>query len=66
MLVSFQGQDKAVTGGSKVLRKKILPPKGRVEIFLPNPKGMTLKPQKGAAIPSPLRNGTSVRLGAKG
>ncbi len=66
MLVSFQGQEKAVTQGSKVLCKKILPPRGRVEIFLPNPEGMTLKPKKGAAIPSTLRNGTSVRLGAKG
>jgi hypothetical protein len=37
MLVSFQGQDKAVTGGSKVLRKKILPPQGACGDFFAKP-----------------------------
>jgi len=56
MLVSFQGQNKAVSQGSKVLRKNTTEQRECGD-FLPNPEGLTLKPKKGKAITSPLRNG---------
>jgi len=47
MLVSFQGQDKAVTQESKVLRKKILPPNRACGDFFAKPGGHDLETQKG-------------------
>jgi hypothetical protein len=64
MLVSFQGQDKAVTRGARFCAKKYDRPGGVWRFFGQTRKGMTLKPKKGAAIPSPLRNGISVRPAA--
>jgi len=56
MLVSFQGQNKAVPQGSKALGKNTTDQRECGDFF-PNPKGLALKPKKGAAITSPLRNG---------
>lgn len=46
MLVSFQGQEKAVTRGSKVLGKKYYRPAGVWRFFV-KPEGLGLEPPKG-------------------
>lgn len=48
MLVSFQGQDKAVTRGSKVLGKKYYRPTGAWRFFA-KPEGHDLETLKGGS-----------------